>query len=72
MNSAQRLQYITRIERLAGPLSENERARIARVPDWAMPIWIRAGVRLLNDMPYAKVQHLALKEADQARPNVPT
>ena len=52
---------------MAGPLSEDERKTVADVPDWLMPIWIRAGVRLLNGVEHHEVLRLYFKEVSLAQ-----
>ncbi len=42
---------------------EQEVRRLLRtMPDWAVPIWTRAGVRLVNGVSTAKVWRLAKEE----------
>ena len=67
MTSAHRQQYMPRVKGMAGPLSEDERTTVANTPDWFMPIWIRAGVRLLNGVPHPKVLRLLSEEVSLAR-----
>ena len=67
MTSAHRQQYIARVKSMAGPLSEDERTIVANTPDWIMPIWIRAGVRLLNDVPHPEVMRRVFEEVSLAR-----
>ena len=67
MSSAQRMRYLMIVETLAGDLTQDERDRIAEIPDWIMPIWLRSGIRLLNGVPYGEVERLALREFDLAQ-----
>ena len=68
MSSAQRKQYLEIVKSLAGDdLTQDERDRVAKVPDWIMPIWIRSGIRLLNEVQYGEVERLALREFDLAQ-----
>ncbi len=47
---------------------EQEVRRLLRaMPDWAVPIWTRAGVRLVNGVPITKVWELVREEAAVAR-----
>ncbi len=47
---------------------EQEVRRLLRaMPDWAVPIWMRAGVRLVNGVSTAKVWELVREEAAVAR-----
>ena len=47
---------------------EQELRRLLRaMPDWAVPIWTRAGVRLVNGVPIAKVWEFVREEAAVAR-----
>ena len=47
---------------------EQEMLRLLRtMPDWAVPIWARAGERLVNGVPIAKVWRLVREEAAVAR-----
>ena len=67
MTSAHRQQYIARVKGMTGPLSEDERTIVANTPDWFMPIWIRAGVRLLNGVEHPKVMRRLFEEVSLAR-----
>ena len=67
MTKPHRQQYLARVEGLAGPLSEDESKTVADVPDWLMPIWIRAGVRLLNGVEHPKVLRRLNEEVSLAR-----
>ncbi len=67
MTSPHRQQYLARVKGMTGPLSEDERTIVANTPDWFMPIWIRAGVRLLNGVPHHEVLRLCFEEASLAQ-----
>ena len=46
---------------------EQEALRLLRnMPDWYVPIWFRAGIRLMNNVPHARVRQLALQECAAA------
>ena len=67
MISAQRKRYFMIAETLAGGLTQDEHDRIAKMPDWIMPIWLRSGIRLLNGVTPSEVERSALREFDLAQ-----
>ncbi len=68
MSSAQRKRYLEIVKSLAGDdLTQDQRDIIGNIPDWFMPIWIRSGIRLLNQVPHGEVERLALREIELAQ-----